>query len=346
MEPPESLKKMLFPFIESEMENIVSAVDRDKKARPTAVCTLRLWLAFRSIILQDAAAMCLKSPSRKSHTFFKLPIFQSAAFLVSCLCLVVLFATVTNTTSLLLLQSYVELMRSKLATFENGREMSLESCMPEVQRQINQLHGEVKNSNVTNVEGFARLNNRFDEMESSRGELATGLVELGQRMGGRTTVARGVVSTGGGREVEDEVVDDVDFGLAKVYLIRMRDIDCVDDIYKEFKGIGAPCQDQPIIGGLEECDRRWKTKWRRHFNAADQKRFSRMTMLARAIDDQVEDGRLLPEVLGSFDHYFLQKKRSFCGLISLLQAEGFIEKKAPRTKRVRRESPGEGGGGG
>jgi hypothetical protein len=221
--------------------------------------------------------------------------------------------------------------------------------MPEVQRQINQLHGEVKNSNVTNVEGFARLNNRFDEMESSRGELATGLVELGQRIGGGGGGGGARVSTGGGggREVvEDDLEQDEDFIKASKHIIRMRDIDCVDDIYKEFKGIGAPCQDQPIIGGLEECDRRWKTKWRRHFNAADQKRFSRMTMLARAIDDQVEDGRLLPEVLGSFDHYFLQKKRSFCGLISLLQAEGFIEKKAPRTKRVRRESPGEGGGGG
>ena len=71
-------------------------------------------------------------------------------------------------------------------------------------------------------------------------------------------------------------------------------------------------------------------------------------MLTKAIDNQVTmEGRLVSEVLGSFDHYFLQKKRSFCGLIALLQAEGLLQKKAPRTKRrVQGESPGEGGGGG
>ncbi len=74
------------------MENVRDAVDDDKKERPTAVCTLRLWLAFRSIILQDAAAMFVRHPSRKSHTFFKLPIFQSAAFQVSFLCLVFVVA--------------------------------------------------------------------------------------------------------------------------------------------------------------------------------------------------------------------------------------------------------------
>jgi hypothetical protein len=48
------------------------------------------------------------------------------------------------------------------------------------------------------VEGFARSNARFDMMESTRGELATGLVELGQRIGGRTSVLVARVSTGGG----------------------------------------------------------------------------------------------------------------------------------------------------
>ena len=75
-------------------------------------------------------------------------------------------------------------------------------------------------------------------------------------------------------------------------------------------------------------------------------------MLTKAIDQEVEKGegrvgQCLEDVLESFDHYFRgTKKRSFCALICKLQEEGYIEKKAARTKRVRAESPGEGGGGG
>jgi hypothetical protein len=39
-------------------------------------------------------------------------------------------------------------------------------------------------------------------------------------------------------------------------------------------------------------------------------------------------GRVLRDVLASFDHYFLQKNQGSCGLISLLQAEGLLRKKA------------------
>jgi hypothetical protein len=83
VEPPEVLKKQIFPFIEDELENIRLAVESDKKGRPTAVCTLRLWQRLRSIILQDAAEMFVKCPSRKDHCLFRLPVFQSSDFLVS-----------------------------------------------------------------------------------------------------------------------------------------------------------------------------------------------------------------------------------------------------------------------
>jgi hypothetical protein len=77
--------------------------------------------------------------------------------------------------------------------------------------------------------------------------------------------------------------DDEDFQLANGHLIWIQDIDCVDNIYKEFKGIGHPCQDKPIKRGLEACDARWKTKWRKHFNPVDQKRFSWIRRLTREL---------------------------------------------------------------
>jgi hypothetical protein len=83
VEPPESLQKMIFPFIETELENIRLFVEEEKKGRPTAVCTLRLWLKLRSIILQDAAEIFIKHPSCRDACIFRLPVFQSSAFLVS-----------------------------------------------------------------------------------------------------------------------------------------------------------------------------------------------------------------------------------------------------------------------
>jgi hypothetical protein len=242
-------------------------------------------------------------------------------------------------------------MRTKLLTFSNGNETSLDESMPEVQRQFNQLHGELKSNTTALQEGFTKVHERFDTLESTRGDLATGLVELGNRLGGVAPNSQSPASVMQVSRVLGDVdaeIEDEDYKKASMHLIRIRDIDCVDQIYYEFKGKGM-FQGSPIVGGLEACDARWKTRWRRHFNKADQKRFSRMGQLAKAIDKAVSEGGEPRDVLAQFDTYFRQKNRSFCGLIATLQAEGYLDKKAPRTKRsvaVLGESPGEGGGGG
>jgi hypothetical protein len=86
VEPPESLKRMLFPFIETKLEKVCLAVAGDKKERPTAVCTLQLWSKLRSIILQDAVVFCLQHPSGMEHPVFRMPVFTSPEFLVSSFC--------------------------------------------------------------------------------------------------------------------------------------------------------------------------------------------------------------------------------------------------------------------
>jgi hypothetical protein len=242
-------------------------------------------------------------------------------------------------------------MQLRLAMLTDVVDTSLEASLPEIQRQFNELHSEVKTGNekvCQKVDGLGAIFEASLESRPTRTELAGGFAEMAVRMAGgqgAVDVRRTTTATTAGVTVTED--SGVDWDRATIHTIQLRDIDCVDDIYKEFKGMGR-FSESPIAGGLEECDRRWKTRWRRHFNSSDQKRFSRMSMLTKAIDYQVTtEGRLLCEVLGSFDHYFLQKKRSFCGLIALLQAEGLLQKKAPRTKRVvQGESPGEGGGGG
>lgn len=83
VEPPQSLQKMIFPFIEEEFENVHAATEDDGKERPTAMCTLRLWLKLRIIILQDAAELWVLYPARKDHPLFRLPVFCSSEFVVS-----------------------------------------------------------------------------------------------------------------------------------------------------------------------------------------------------------------------------------------------------------------------
>jgi hypothetical protein len=258
-------------------------------------------------------------------------------------------------------QSYVGEMRTKLAVLFDQTETSLEASLPEVQRQFNQLHSELKTGNeavLAKVEGLGTKFERSLESRPTRTELAADFAEIARRLAGggaairrtstttttRTTTRTTTTDDGGDDEQQEE---EEDFQRASQHLIRIRDIDEVDQIYYEFKGLTPLFEGAPIAGGLEACDRRWKARWRRHFSSSDQKRFSRMAMLTKAIDKEVhEEGERLADVLAKFDHYFREKKRSFCGLISVLQAEGYLERKGPRTKRRLGQSPGEGGGGG
>jgi hypothetical protein len=359
--PPESLQSQIFPFIEEEMENVRAYEDRKKTSKPTAVTVLKLWKKLRIVILQDAAELWLKFPARKQHPLFKLPVFRCPEFHVSAfVCCLFRLIVVSNSLLFRLSQSYVESMKEMLATVEEDVDRSLEAIAPDIQRQFNELHGEVKRGNETVVGKLTEMNRKLDESMDSRPtrtELAAGFADIAVRMAGRPTTAtvtttRTTTTTTTTSPPMEEVDDHggqhgADWEAASSHSIRIRDIDCVDEVYMEFKGRGIS-QDQPIIGGMEACEARWKTKWRRHFSSADQKRFSRYSQLTKAIDDQVEKGKSLRDVMATFDHYYrATNKRSFCALITKLQDEGYIEKKAARTKkRVRTESPGEGGGGG
>ena len=83
VEPPESLKKKIFPWIKDCLDLIYAANDKDDKDRSTAIATLRFWYDLRIIILQDAAAIAVEYPERRDHIFFTLPVFREPEFSVS-----------------------------------------------------------------------------------------------------------------------------------------------------------------------------------------------------------------------------------------------------------------------
>lgn len=81
--PEEELQRLIFPWIEEELEKIYEVSKEDGHDRSTAVATLRLWQYLRVVIVQDAAAMFAEFPARKDHRFFRIPVFHTQEFLVS-----------------------------------------------------------------------------------------------------------------------------------------------------------------------------------------------------------------------------------------------------------------------
>ena len=70
-------------------------------------------------------------------------------------------------------------------------------------------------------------------------------------------------------------------------------------VYEEFHGMGE-YDGVPIAGGLAEMDRRYKTKWRSG-DIGYQRAFSRMQQICKAVEIEVENGKMLDVVLDEFD---------------------------------------------
>jgi hypothetical protein len=353
VKPPPALLKVVFQFIEEEMENIEAAVIDDGIERPTAVLTLRLWIKLRTIILQDAAEIYVRQPDRLDHHMFRMPLFNSEEFKVSFVGFVVVFNLISNYyCHCHYCQAYVEVMRVALSQTDEPEDRSLERVLPHFQRQFNNMHECMQEIKTRGEETYEKVRSTEktsketqDQVLTMKEGLAAGFVGIASNLGG--THLRMAASPTATRREEPQAQEDEDddWCRARGHKIQVTEPDSIRIIYNEFKGL-HDFRDMPILGGLEGCDKKYKTKWRKHFNGADQKRFSRMSMLAKAIEGQVEQGRDEVDVLLDWDQVYTKDgNRSFNGLIMYLQDQGYIAKKGSRKKKGER-SPGVGGGGG
>lgn len=108
----------------------------------------------------------------------------------------------------------------------------------------------------------------------------------------------------------------------------------VTEVYNEFKGLGE-YSGVPIDGGIAAVEAKTNRRWRSNFSPADQKHFSRVIQLVRAVDGEVGNGADLATTLSDFESIFVDCKKSFSGLIAELQNLGYVPRKARRL----RESP-------
>ena len=87
LEPPQSLKDMIFPFASSELEKVEHAIRNPPPNKPANYCAtaqafLHLLVRMKTIILQDAAAMLIQCPDRVRHPMFSLAVFRDPRFMV------------------------------------------------------------------------------------------------------------------------------------------------------------------------------------------------------------------------------------------------------------------------
>lgn len=89
VEPPEELLRMIWPWIEEELEKLGESDDE----HITAMATLRFWQYLRKVLVQDAAAMLLMHQDRSRHILWRQALFRSGEFKVSFVFFNLIFST-------------------------------------------------------------------------------------------------------------------------------------------------------------------------------------------------------------------------------------------------------------
>jgi hypothetical protein len=361
--PDEDLQQMVFPFIEQVLEELQEATIADDHDRSTAVATMRLWKYLRVVVLQDAAAMLAEHPERGDHRLLHLQVFKSQGFLVS-IRLVVAFAVFFAFFSfsfltdlfiffLFFIKEFASQMKLHLQAqaTANPNDTTIEAVLPGVYQRMNMIQTTIAQGRKEVQDGFGKVHDSLKVIEgkvSTAGddtrqfmatEFARMAVGLSQGVIGTTIRPDLPMGTVLGTEEETEQEEQEspedleDWSRAEGHQLQCRAPDTVAEMYHQWKGLGK-FNDTPILGGLEACDRRFKTRWRKHFEASTQKFFSRIKILSESIHHQAAiRGTTTGIILQEFEHFFIEKNGSVCGLIDHLTQLGIIVKKGRRSRR-------------
>jgi hypothetical protein len=81
-------------------------------------------------------------------------------------------------------------------------------------------------------------------------------------------------------------------------------------------------------------ERKYKARWRRSYSGAQQKQFSRVSQVVKAVEKRVDDGELLGNVFADLTQYYGRAGDNIARLVGLCQLKGWLLTK----KRKRRSS--------
>ncbi len=262
----------------------------------TAVAFLRMLKALRRVILQDAAAMLIQSPDRKDHCFFRHPLFSCSDFVAFC-----------------------EDMKGVLCQVNPPADkVNMDSILPGVNSRFDRIEVAIKSQQemITKALGcLHEMDERSSKFQSDVRHAATILAQNSTSSNNVMTAA--VAATTGTTQGVDGIPDhemDSDFETAQRY-VMIDCFQCVQQMVDCWFGTGDH-RNLPIKGGISECEKRWKNKWRKHWDVnTNQKKLSRLRTVVLAING--DRGRL-----GQLEHFW-QKTQSLYGLVKECESLGY-----------------------
>jgi hypothetical protein len=308
---------MIWPWIELELAKIWelrSQPDAQRDAGMTAVAFLRMLKAMRNVLLQDAAAMLLQFPNRKNHCFFRHPLFLSDEFVAFC----------TEMDNAL-----------KTTTPEDATTAAIETVLPGINSRFDRVDwrfdrvdesGTLQKETIQSILGsINQMNASFCQFQCDVRRAANVLASASQTgpHRGQTEVQTAQTETQDDSCTSDgNNASDPDFEQAQRYVL-VENFQSVQDMVDCWLGYRKHTN-RPISGGLSECERRWKTKWRKHWDVnTDQKKLSRLKTIVLA-------------VIGGSDRLdrlerFWEKTPSLSGLVKECNRLGY--RSTPLTRR-------------
>lgn len=106
-------------------------------------------------------------------------------------------------------------------------------------------------------------------------------------------------------------------------------------MYNEWYGIGS-YEGIPVVAGLEALEKKFKSKWRKHFKNRYNPQLSHVKAIVKAIDKiRVETDNTLDLVIRDWDVvYHTTNKRSAAKMVQWLKDPGIVGSGKPRGKNA------------
>jgi hypothetical protein len=294
------------------------------------------------VVLQDAAVIFIQHPNRLYHPLFGLDLFQSKEF-----------------------QSFVVVMRSSLGSSTSPLDASLERVLPGMNARFNTLASSqeqlfqnqqltLKNLHYTSdrlddfrelyISGHHLQQNLFVGTLNAAAGYANGslLQELPVGAGINNRSFFGPRSPTSvifppGERTPGNLGDDTSNTTSPTmlpypgynYALRGRYIS-VMEMFDEWNGTGS-YHNRPIVGGIAELNRLYKSQWRKDYNGAQKMLFSRVQRVCLSIEEAISNGGNKDTILRQYNDVFINDaKAGISHLVAALQSKGILPKQQRR----------------
>ena len=288
----------------------------------TAVHVLRFFRELNKIFLQDAAALLVNHPERKTHPIFEmLSVFHNEQFMV-----------------------FVEKMRDALQHEEDPLDAKLENVIPGMSRWHSATNAELHNINMRLEEEKAERNLQHDETTKTLRSLSSNVVALialnlnrennndivtamlQQQLGNGGAI---LAATDGRDNNNSTALVPVNSTPTSVRPFSMvPNHKTLEDMWNEWHGEGKYADSD---GGIAGRNKELGSKWRKHLPT---QHYSRTSRIIKMIESKRQvDGCSIEQTLAELQPIFVECEHRLAGMVIKSQELGYITKQEPRGQK-------------